>query len=117
MVRSMMSRTDLPISFSGYALETVVFLLNRIQSKEVEKTPYELWTRKRPGLTFLNIWGCEAYVKCQAFDKLASKYDKCLFVRYPKETKGYTTFTSHLRTKCLLLVMESFWKESSFLKE
>ena len=28
-----------------------------------------------------------------------------------------TTFTSHLRTKCLFLVMESFGKESSFPKE
>ena len=51
MVRSMMSRIDLPISLWGYALETAVFLLNRIPSKAVEKTPYELWTGKR--LVFL----------------------------------------------------------------
>ena len=63
--------------------------MNRIPSKAVEKPPYELWTRKRPGLSFLKIWGCEAYVKRQASDKLASKSDKCLFVGYPKETKGY----------------------------
>ena len=89
MVRSMMSRTYLPISFWGYALEIVAFLLNRIPSKAVEKTPYELWTGKRPALSFLKIWGCEVYVKRQASDKLASKYDKCLFMGYPKETKGY----------------------------
>ena len=89
MVRSMMSRIDLPISFWGYALETVAFLLNRIPSKAVEKTPYELWTGKRPGLSFLKIWGCEAYVNRQAPVKLASKSNKCLFVGYPKETKGY----------------------------
>ena len=63
--------------------------MNRIPSKAVEKTPYELWKGKRPGLSFLKIWGCEAYVKHQAFDKLASKSDKCLFVGYLKETKGY----------------------------
>ena len=89
MVRSMMSRTYLLISFWGYALETTAFLLNRIPSKAVEKKPYELWTGKRPGLSFLKIWGCEAYVKRQASDKLASKSDKCLLVGYPKETKGY----------------------------
>ena len=66
-----------------------VLNLNRIPSKAVEKTPYELWTGKRPGLSFLKIWGCEAYVKRQASDKLASKSDKCLFVGYPKKTKGY----------------------------
>ena len=62
MVRSMMSRTDLIISFRGYALETVAFLSNIIPSKVVEKAPYELWIGKRPGLSFLKIWGCEAYV-------------------------------------------------------
>ena len=40
-------------------------------------------------MSFLKIWGCEAYVKHQASDKLASTSDKCLFVGYPKETKGY----------------------------
>ena len=89
MVQSMMSRIDLPISFWGYALETAAFLLNRIPSKAVKKTPYELWIGKHPGLSFLKIWGCEAYVKRQASDKLASKSDKCLFVGYLKETKGY----------------------------
>ena len=115
MFRSMMSGTDLPISFWGYALEIAAFLLNRIPSKAVDKTPYELWTGTRPGLSFLKIWGCEAYVKRQAFDKLASKSDKCLFVGYPRKQKG-TTFTSHLRTKCLLLVME-FFLEREFISK
>ena len=28
-------------------------------------------------------------MKHQILDKLAPKFDKCLFVGYPKETKGY----------------------------
>ena len=43
MVRSMMSLTDLPLSFWGYALETDAFTLYRAPSKSVETTPYELW--------------------------------------------------------------------------
>ena len=43
MVRSMMSLTDLPILFWGYALETTSFMLNGAPSKSVETTPYELW--------------------------------------------------------------------------
>ena len=89
MVRSMMSQSDLPISFWGYALETAAFILNRVPSKAVEKTPYEIWTGKIPSLSFLKIWGCDAYVKRQVSDKLVPKSDKCLFVGYPKETKGY----------------------------
>ena len=84
-----MSQSDLPISFWGYALETATFILNRVPSKAIEKTPYHIWTGKSPNLSFLKIWGCEAYVKRQISDKLAPKSDKCLFIGYPKETKGY----------------------------
>ena len=42
MVRSMMSLTDLPLSFWGYALEKTAFTLKRAPSKSVETTPYEL---------------------------------------------------------------------------
>jgi hypothetical protein len=59
MVRSMMSQSDLPLSFWGYALETATFTLNRVPSKSVVKTPYEMWTGKTPNLSFLKIWGCE----------------------------------------------------------
>ena len=63
MVRSMMSLTDLPLSFWGYALETAAFTLNRAPSKSVETKPYELWFGKKPKLSFLKVWGCDAYVK------------------------------------------------------
>ena len=62
MVRSMMYLTDLPLSFWGYALETVAFTLKRAPSKSVETTPYELWFGKKPNLSFLKIWGCDAYM-------------------------------------------------------
>ena len=63
MVHSMMSLTDLPLSFWGYALETAAFTLNRAPSKSVETTLYELWFSKKPKLSFLKVWGCDAYVK------------------------------------------------------
>ncbi|KAK9043534.1 hypothetical protein V6N11_071870 [Hibiscus sabdariffa] len=89
MVRSMMSHTDLPTSFWGYALETTAFTLNRVPSKSVQKTPNEMWNGKRPNMTFMKIWGCKAYVKHQMSTKLEPKSEKCTFVGYPKETKGY----------------------------
>ena len=69
MVQSMMSLTDLPLSFWGYALETVAFTLNRPPSKSVEMTPYEPWFRKKPKMSFLKVWGCDAYVKKLQPDK------------------------------------------------
>ena len=63
MVCSMMSLTDFPLSFWGYALETTAFTFNRAPSKSIETTPYELWFGKNPKLSFLKVWGCDAYVK------------------------------------------------------
>ena len=80
MVRSMMSLTDLPLSFWGYALETVAFTLNRAPSKSVETTPDELWFGKKPKLLFLKVWGCDAYVKKLQPDKLEPKLEKYIFI-------------------------------------
>ena len=85
----MMSQSDLPLSIWGYALETAAFTLNRVSSKSVDKTPYKIRTGKTPSLSFLKIWGCEAFVKRVQSDKLEPKSNKCIFVGYPKETLGY----------------------------
>jgi len=88
----MMSHTDLPVSFWGYALETAAFILNRVASKSVVTTPYEIWHGMKPSLSFLKVWDCEAYVKKLQPDKLEPKAGKCIFVGYPKETIGYTFY-------------------------
>ncbi|KAK8652357.1 hypothetical protein V6N13_061377 [Hibiscus sabdariffa] len=92
MVRSMMSHTDLPTSFWGYALETAAFTQNSVPFKSVQKTPNEMWTAKRPCMSLMKIWGCKAYVKHQMSTKLEPKSHKCTFFGYPKETKGYYFF-------------------------
>ena len=46
MVRSMISYSSLPISLWMEALKTAIHILNRVSSKSVPKTPYELWTGK-----------------------------------------------------------------------
>ena len=53
IVQSMMSLTDLPLLFWGYALETTAFTLKRAPSKSVETTQSELWFGKKPKLSFL----------------------------------------------------------------
>jgi hypothetical protein len=55
MVRSMISQTDLLLSFWDYALETASFTLKRVPTKSIERTPYEIWTGKHPGLSFLKV--------------------------------------------------------------
>ena len=71
IVQSMMSLTDLPLSFWGYALETAAFTLNRAPSKSVETTPCELWFGEKPKLSFLKVWSCDAYMK-KVFNLISS---------------------------------------------
>ncbi|KAJ9562116.1 hypothetical protein OSB04_007276 [Centaurea solstitialis] len=85
MVRSMMSRTALPISFWGYALETAARVLNLVPTKKVSKTPSEIWSGEVPSLAYLKVWGCEAYVRREAQDKLEPRSERELI---SKETSG-----------------------------
>ncbi|KAL4376604.1 hypothetical protein GQ457_02G024260 [Hibiscus cannabinus] len=89
MLRSMMSLNDISTSFWGHALEASAFTLNHVPSKSVQKTPHEMWTEKRPNMSFMRVWGCQAYVKHQMSTKLEPKSQKCSLVGYPKKTKGY----------------------------
>ena len=88
----MMFLTDLPISFWDHALETTAFTLNRAPSKSVETTPYKLWFSNKPKLSFLKVWGCDAYVKKFQHDELKPKSEKYVIIGYPKETIGYTFY-------------------------
>ncbi|GKD39967.1 retrotransposon protein, putative, ty1-copia subclass [Tanacetum coccineum] len=63
MVRSMMNLITLPLSFWDYALESATRILNMVSAKKVDNTPYELWYGKAPNLSYLKVWGCEAFVK------------------------------------------------------
>nr|GEV77812.1 retrotransposon protein, putative, Ty1-copia subclass [Tanacetum cinerariifolium] len=85
----MMNLTTLSLSFWDYALEIATHILKMVPTKKVEKTPYELWYKKVPNLSYLKVWGCEALVKRDTPDKLQQRSVKCIFIGYPKETMGY----------------------------
>ncbi|RDX71714.1 hypothetical protein CR513_48894, partial [Mucuna pruriens] len=91
MVRSMISHSSLPESLWGEALKTAVHILNRVPTKAVNKTPYELWTGKKPSINHFHIWGClaEARPYRPHERKLDSRTVSCYFVGYAKRSRGY----------------------------
>ena len=89
MVRSMMGYTQLPAYLWGHALRTAAYLLNRVNTKAVKSTPYELWHSRKPTFKHIRIWGCPAYVKRLMGDKLDARSDLCYFVGYPEDSFGY----------------------------
>ena len=102
----MMFLTDFQLSFWGYALETDAFMLNRAPSKSVERTPYELWFGNKPKLLFLEVWGCDAYVKRLQPDKLEPKW-RSVSSYDTLRTMG-TPSTTDLKARSLLPGMGPF---------
>jgi hypothetical protein len=101
MVRSMINYSTLPISLWIEALKTAIHILNRVPSKSVPKTLYELWTGREPSLNHLRVWGypAEAKVFNLNIGKLDSKTVRCHFIGYPERSKGYRLYCPYRHTK------------------
>jgi hypothetical protein len=101
MVRSMLSYSTLPISLWMEALKTTVHILNRVLSKSVPKTPYEMWTSRKLTLNYLHVWGCSAEVRIfnPSIGKLDPKTVICHFIGYPNKSKGFRFYCPDRYTK------------------
>ena len=77
-----MSNSTLPEFLWGETLKTAVHILNRVPSKDVPKTPYELWVGRKLTLNYLHVWGCpvEAKIFNPQIKKLDSKTISCNFI-------------------------------------
>ena len=62
-MRSMINHSSLSQSLWREAIKTVVYILNRVPSKTVTQTPYELWTVKKLSIMHLHVWGYPAEVR------------------------------------------------------
>ena len=100
MVRSMISHSSLPVSLWGEALKTAVYILNRVPSKVVAKTPYELWTGKKPSIRHFHVWGCPAEARPYRPNerKLDSRTVSCYFIGYSERSRGFKFYSSSSNT-------------------
>ena len=112
VVRSMMSFSTFPLSFWGYALETITYILNMVPSKSVPKTPMKIWIGRKLNLSHIRIWGCLAYVLKQLSNKFNAKSELCWFVGYPKGTRSYYVY-SKSDMKVFVVQMLSSWKRNT----
>jgi len=64
-----------------------MYLLNRVPSKAVQKTPFELWTNRKPNLRHLHVWGCQAEVRIYnpQEKKLDERIINGFFIGYPEK--------------------------------
>ena len=63
MVWSMLSNSNLPKFLWTEALKTIVYILNRVPTNAVPKTPFEIWKKWKPSLRHMRFWGCPSEVR------------------------------------------------------
>ena len=93
----MMAQANLPISFWEDALLTATYILNRVPSKSIPTTPYELWTGAKPNLENLRPWGYAGFVHSTShkYGKLGLRASKKILIRYLESSKGYVMYGEH----------------------
>ncbi|GKB46828.1 zinc finger, CCHC-type containing protein [Tanacetum coccineum] len=91
MVNSMLSYSGLSQGFWGEAMLTACYLLNRVPNKRNMITPYELWTKRKPNLNYLRVWGCRAVVRLPdpKLKTLGERGIECIFVGYAEHSKAF----------------------------
>ncbi|UYV60584.1 hypothetical protein LAZ67_1001594 [Cordylochernes scorpioides] len=91
MTRCMLFDSGLPQSLWAEAVTTANYLHNRIPSKATDKTPFELWTNRKPSLKHLKRFGCKAfaYIPKIKRNNLDSKVIEGIFLGYDDRSKGY----------------------------
>ena len=100
MVRSLISHSTLPKSLWGEALKTAANILNRVPTKATVKTPYEIWTGRKPSLKHLYVRGCPIQARpYRPNEKIlepqtVSRY----FIGYSKRSRGYKFYDPKLKT-------------------
>jgi hypothetical protein len=120
MVRSMLSYSTLPISLWMEALKTVVHILNRVLSKSVPKTSYEMWTDRKPTLNYLHVWGYPAEAKLfnPSIRKLDPKTVNCHFIGYVDKSKGFRFYCPDryikiVETRCVVFLEDEVIRGST----
>lgn len=83
--RAMLVDAELDKRLWGEALNTAVYLTNRSPTRAVQgMTPYEAWFSRKPDLSNLRIFGCQAFatVPKEYTKKLDDRAVECVFLGY-----------------------------------
>jgi hypothetical protein len=97
----MLSYSTLPIGLWMETLKTTIHILNRVPSKSVSKTSYELWTGHKPSLNYIRVWSCPVGAKIfnPNAGKLEPKTVSCHFIGYPEKSKDFHFYCPDRHTK------------------
>ncbi len=100
ITRAMLNEKNLPNYFWAEAVAIAVYIMNRTPTTTIHgMTPKEKFTSKKPDVSHLRVFGYIGYVHVpdEKRSKLDPKAEKCIFIGYSLEQKGYKCFNPSTR--------------------
>lgn len=90
MVNAMLTNAKLSTNLWGEALLTACHVHNRVPSRKLKISPYEIWKNRTPNLSYLRVWGCLAFFRVPDPKrmKLGPRALKGVFVGYAENSKA-----------------------------
>ena len=91
-----MAHCGLPTGFWGDAVLYVIYIRNRcLTTVDKIKTPYELWTGKRPNVSHIRVFGSDCYMHIKRTDrkKIQPKAFPCILLGFSEYNYGYKLYS------------------------
>ncbi|CAL2230473.1 unnamed protein product [Prunus armeniaca] len=95
MAKAMLHEKGLPYYLWAEAVHIAVYILNRCPTKALrDKTPFEAYSTRKPGIVHLKVFGsvCFVHKPEESRQKLDAKSTRGVFVGYATCEKGYRVF-------------------------
>lgn len=97
--------------FWAEAVNTAVYLRNRTLASGLQKTPYELWSGRKPNLEHIRVFGSPAMVHIPKINrtKWDKKAEQYILLGFAENTKGYRVYnpkTKKITTSRDVIIME-----------
>ena len=106
MARTILCASNLPRYFWMEVINMICYILNHALIRSIlKKTSYELWTKRKPNIVYLHVFGCRCFVLNngkERLEKFDAKFDEAIFLGYSSSSKAFRVFN-----KRTLVVEES----------
>lgn len=113
-VRCLLFTSGLSKGFWGEALATATYLINRSPNRTIGfKCPIEMWTDRKPNLSYLRVFGCSAYAHIKE-GKLDPRSIRCIFLGYQTGVKGYRMWDSDTLGIKIIISRDVVFNEKEF---
>ena len=104
MSRSLLKEMNMPNHFWGEAVRHATYLINRLPTRDVTGiTPYEAWSKEKPHVDHIRVFGCVAYMKMPSvhLKKLDSRSKAVVYLGKEAGTKAFRLYDPKTKTVCI----------------